>query len=73
MKKICKDCRIRYEVSELFKLHGILFPTVSDEGGNEGGKLRVAFHEPAAEGDAVGLVVETLRVQLVEVVELRVL
>ena len=49
------------------------FPAFSDERGDEGGKLRVAGHEPAAEGDAVGLIVEALRIQLIEVVQLCIL
>ena len=33
----------------------------------------IAVEQPAAEGDAVGLVVEFLRVELVKVVQLRIL
>ena len=73
IQKLCKYGRVRHELSQFFQFHGIFLPAFSDERGDEGGKLRVAGHEPAAEGDAVGLIVEALRVQFVEVVQFCVL
>ena len=73
IQKLCKYGRVRHELSQFFQFRGIFLPPISDEGGDEGGKLRVAGHEPAAEGDPVGLVVEALRIQLIEVVQLCIL
>jgi hypothetical protein len=44
-------------------------PLVADALGDERGEARVAGLEPAPRGDAVGLVVEALRPELVEVAE----
>ena len=58
---------------QLFQLCGILAEAGANALFQLSGQGRVAFQQPAAEGDAVGLVVEALRVQFVEVVELGVL
>ena len=58
---------------QLFQLGGILAEAGADVLFQRGGQARVAFQQPAAEGDTVGLVVKLLRVQLVEAVQLGVL
>ena len=52
------------ELEQLFQLCRVLFPAGADLFRDKGGQGGVAVHQPPAEGDAVGLVVELLRVQL---------
>ena len=58
---------------QLFQLGGVLAEAGTDELFNFGSQGGVALQKPAAEGDAVGLVVELLGVQLIEAVQLGVL
>ena len=51
---------------KVLELGGVALPTVADGVGQERGQRRVAAHEPAAEGDAVGLVGELLGIELGE-------
>ena len=53
---------------QFFQLGGILAETGANQGFNLFDQCGVTFQQPAAEGDAVGLVVELFRVQLVEAV-----
>ena len=55
---------------QLFQFSCILAETGADALFQHSGQAGVAFQQPAAEGDAVGLVVELFRVQLVEAVQL---
>ena len=56
---------------QLFQLGGILTEAGADVLFQRGGQGRgVAFQQPAAEGDAVGLIVELFRIQLVKAVQL---
>ena len=55
---------------QLFQLGGILTEAGADVLFQRGGQAGVAFQQPAAEGDAVGLIVELFRVQLVKAVQL---
>ena len=55
---------------QLFQLGGILTEAGADVLFQRSGQARVALQQPAAEGDAVGLVVELFRVQLIEAVQL---
>ena len=51
---------------QALQLHRILFPAVADQLGDKAGEGRIAEHQPPAEGDAVGLVVEPLRIELIK-------
>ena len=51
---------------KVLQLGGVADPPVADGVGHQRGQRRVAAHEPAAEGDAVGLVGELLGVELGE-------
>ena len=51
---------------QFFQFGGILAETGADVLFQRGSQARVAFQQPTAEGDAVGLVVELFRVQLIE-------
>ena len=55
---------------QLFQLGRVLAETGADVLFQRGGQARVALQQPAAESDAVGLVVELFRVQLIEAVQL---
>ena len=55
---------------QLFQFSCILAETGADALFQHSGQAGVAFQQPAAEGDAVGLVVELFRVQLVKTVQL---
>ena len=55
---------------QFFQLGGVLAEAGADVLFQRGSQARVAFQQPAAEGDAVGLVVELFRVQLVKTVQL---
>ena len=55
---------------QFFQLGGVLAEAGADVLFQRSSQARVAFQQPAAEGDAVGLVIELLRVQLVEAVQL---
>ena len=57
---------------QFFKLGGVLAETGTDELFDLGGQCRVALQQPAAEGDAVGLIVEFFGVELVKAVQLAV-
>ncbi len=59
--------------SSFFQLGGILAEAGADVLFQHLCQARVTFQQPAAEGDAVGLVVELLGVQLIEAVQLGVL
>ena len=58
--------------AELLQFHRIFLKSRSYQGFNQICQLVVAVQQPAAEGDAVCLIVELLRINLVEVVELRI-
>ena len=55
---------------QLFQLGGVLAEAGADVLFQCSGQAGVALQQPAAEGDAVGLVVELFRVQLIKAVEL---
>ena len=55
---------------QFFQLGGILAETGANQGFNLFDQCGVTFQQPAAEGDAVGFVVELFRVQLIEAVQL---
>ena len=57
---------------QFFKLGGVLAEAGTDELFDLGGQCRVALQQPAAEGDAVGLIVEFFGVELVKAVQLAV-
>ena len=59
------------EGGEVLQLAGVPTPLVADAVVNEGGQTGVAHLQPAAEGDAVGLVVELIAVHVGERLELR--
>ena len=59
------------ESQQLFQLARVLFPAASDQLGDKGGKRRVTMHQPSAEGDAVGFVVELFRIDVMEHLQLR--
>ena len=65
-------CVIR-EGQQLLKLGRILPEARADMLLQHRGEARIALQEPATEGDAVRLIIKLLRVELVEVMELRVL
>lgn len=54
----------------VFQFIRILLKAVPDSIGNEICQLLIAGKQPSSEGDAVGLVVEFLRVNLVEMMQL---
>ena len=56
--------------NKLLKLSGVRLPALADLLGDQLCQLRVALDDPSAESDAVGLVVELLGIELVEIVEL---
>ena len=58
------------EGQQLLQLGSVLTEAGTDVLFQRGGQARVTFQQPAAEGDAVGLVVELFRVQLIEAVQL---
>ena len=58
------------EGQQLLQLGSVLAEAGTDVLFQRGGQARVTFQQPAAEGDAVGLVVELFRVQLIEAVQL---
>ena len=60
---------VRGEFFEAAELRGIFEPAGADGLGDEGGELRIAHIEPAAEGDAVGEIEEALWIELVELGE----
>ena len=53
-------------LQKFLKFHGIFLPAVSDGSGNEFRQCRITFHEPAAEGDAICLVIEFLRIDFIK-------
>ena len=57
---------------QFFELGGVLAEAGTDELFDLGGQCRVALQQPAAEGDAVGLIVEFFGVELVKAVQLAV-
>ena len=61
------------EGQQLFQLGCILVEALADEVLDLAGQQGIALGEPAAEGDAVGLVVELFGVQLVEAVQFGIL
>ena len=66
----CGILRIGKQVHQLVRVR---LPPLADLLANQLGELRIALHDPSAESDAVGLIIELLRIELVEVVELRIL
>ena len=65
-----KDCVIIIELSEVIQFLCILFVAVTDELCDICCKLLVAVEKPSSECDTICLVVELLRIDLVEVVQL---
>jgi len=59
-----------YKFSQFFKLRRIQLVAAADPRCDPVGQKMVAVKEPPPEGDAVGLVVELLRVDLIELAEL---
>ena len=57
------------EFFEAAELRGVFEPAGADGLGDEGGELRIAHIEPAAEGDAIGEIEEALGEKLVELGE----
>ena len=70
---LAKDCIIIIELSEVIQFLCILLVSVTDELCDICCKLLVAVEEPSSECDTICLVVELLRINLVEVVQLRIL
>ena len=68
-----QECRILCIGKELLKLLCVCLPLLADLLGDQFGQLRIALHDPSAESDAIGLVVELLGIELVEIVELGIL
>ena len=68
-----KEARVVERGEKPLKLVGVRLPSLADARADELGELGVALDEPAPEGDAVRLVVELLRIDLVEGRELGVL
>ncbi len=65
-QQLAKRRRVVLERQQLFKLVRVLLPAVPYLPGDKIAQLRVAVHEPAPEGHAVGLIVELLRVYIRE-------
>ena len=73
LKQLIKNFVIIFVRQKFLKLCGVFLVSLSDRLVQQGGQTRIAVDEPAAECDSVCLVVELLRINLVEVVQLRVL
>ena len=73
LRKFPEDILIIRISKKFFQLGSVFFESVSDQAFDLVGQRWVAFQKPAAEGDAVCLIVEFLGVQLVETVQLGVL
>ena len=73
LKQLVKNFVIIFVRQKFLKLCGIFLIPFSDCLVQQGSQTRIAVDEPAAECDSVCLVVELLRINLVEVVQLRVL
>ena len=73
LEQLFKHCVIIFIFKKLLKLRGVLLVSLADQAVDILCQERIAVDEPAAECDAVCLVVELLRIDLVEVVQLRVL
>ena len=63
------EVAVRGKLFEALELGQIGDPAIADFFGDERGEAGVGLEQPAARGDAVGLVVETLGPQLVEILE----
>ena len=70
---LAKDCIIIIELSKVIQLLCILLVAVTDKLCDISCKLLVAVEKPSSECDTICLVVELLRIDLVEVVQLRIL
>ncbi len=68
-----QNFRILAVCEELLQLVCILDPALADLSADEGREFRIAHPDPSAERDAVCLVVELLRIDLIERRQLRVL
>ena len=73
LKQLLKNFIVIFVCKKFLKLCGIFLIALSDRLVQQSGQTRIAVDEPAAECDTVCLVVELLRINLVEVVQLRVL
>ena len=71
--EVRKELLIVLECEELLELVRIVLPAIADLRGNKSRQARVALTDPASERNAVRLVVELLRIDLVERGKLRVL
>ena len=72
-QKLVKYCFVVYKCAKLLQFLRILLKARSDQGLDQLGQLVVAVQQPAAECDTVRLIVELLRINLVEVIQLGVL
>ena len=66
LRKFPEDILIIRISKKFFPLGSVFFESVSDQAFDLVGQRWVAFQKPAAEGDAVCLIVEFLRIQMVE-------
>ena len=73
LKQPVQDLVIIFICKKFLKLCGVFFVAFADGLVKQRGQTRVAVEQPAAEGDAVCLIVEFLRVDPVEIVQLGIL
>ena len=71
--KLIQHLLIICKVPEFFQAGGVLFVILTDERRNHLGQTGIAVEQPAAEGNAVRLIGEFLRIQLVEIMQFIVL
>ena len=70
---LIKDLFVIVIFHQLFQLHRVLAESGSDQRLDICGKLRVGGNKPTAEGNAIRLIVEFLRIKLIEILQLRLL
>ena len=58
-----------FEGKQFFQFGSVFFKAVSDQFPDQCGKFRIALQKPAAEGDAVRLIIELFRVKTVKVIQ----
>ena len=73
LKQLIKNFVIIFVRQKFLKLCGVFLVSLSDRLVQQGGQTRIAVDKPASECNSVCLIVELLRINLVEVVQLRVL
>ena len=73
IQQLFQECAVILMVQQSFQLPGIPFPIRANGLRDQVGQSGVAAHQPPAEGNAVGLVVELLWIQHIKGVQLGVL